>query len=249
MATVGNGYQTGSADPGFYQNALKNLISNPGSFSGTPGYQFALNQGLDAVQRSNSAIRGSGNALIALQDRGNGLASQNYMDYLKTLGGLGGQEQSYDLGLAGANNTAQGNANQYALGQQQNANTLALGTQANTNTANRNANDYALGQGQLGLGYTQAGNQYDLGKGQIASQYSLGSQQNANQAQNNWYNYSLGASRNQNDYNLGQGELGLGYYNADTNRGSAQSNAYLGDQANQRAWYGVFPRQRVAGQP
>lgn len=230
---VGNGYQTGTADPGYYQNQLKGLISNPGSFSGTPGFQFALNQGLGALNAQNSTIRGSGNALAALTDRASGMASQNYMDYMKTLGGLSGQEQNYDVGLAGANNTAQGNANQYALG-----------NAANANNATRNANDYALGQGQNANTAQRNANDYSLGNTQAANSYALGSQSNANTAQNNWWNYNLGNQQNTNQYNLGM-------YNAETNRGSAQSNANTNAQNSLLDWtrfnYQLNPQHRIAG--
>lgn len=225
---IGNGYDTGVADPGFYQNQLKNLITNPSSFSGTPGYQFAVNQALDALNRQNSAIRGSGNALAALTDRAGGMASQNYSDYLKTLGGLTGQEQQYDLGLGGLNNAAQSNQNQFTLGQQQNANTLALGQGNLANTAQRNANDFALGN-------TQA-----------ANTYSLGQQENANNAQRNWWDFSLGNQQNQNNYNLGM-------FNAQTNRAGQQANAANQSSSSLLDWtkfgYQLNPAQRVAGVP
>src|SRR4051812_24397179 len=206
---IGNGYQTGAADPGFYQNQLKNLVTNPGSFSGTPGYGFAFDQAMQGVNRNNSAMRGSGNVLAALQDRASGLASQNYNDYLHTVGGLAGQEQNYDLGLAGANNAAQGNQNQFSLGQDQNSinrlnanNNFTLGLGQNANNANRNANDLTLGLGQN----TNAANRN-------ANDFSLGQGQNANAAMRNANDFSLGqgqnanaANRNANDFSLGQGQ-------------------------------------------
>lgn len=215
---VGNGYTTGTANPGLYQNRIKTLLDNPSSFASTPGYKFTMDQALEGVNRSGAAMRGSGNVMAALLDRAGGVASTGYDGYLKTLGGLSGQEQSYDLGLAGANNTAQGNANALTLGHEQNTNTatrnandLTLGTQSNANT--RTANDQ-----QFGLGMYRAGNDY-----------SLGQEQNANTAQNNWWNYDLGNQRNA------------------TDRSRAQSDAYLGDQNSQRAWYSVFPRQVYNG--
>lgn len=233
---VGNGYTTGTADPGFYQNKLKSLINDPSSFSGTPGYQFALDQGLKAVNASNSTMRGSGNALTALLNYGQGAASQNYGDYLTKLGGLAGQEQGYDVNLAQANNAAQGNANTLALGNAQNANNatrnandLTLGLGANANTANRNANDLTLGNAQNANTAQRNSNDFGLGMYTAGNNFSLGQQQNANTAQNNWWNYSLGNQRNNNDYSLGA-------YNAQTNRGTAQSNAFNQGQNNQIDW-------------
>lgn len=238
---VGNGYQTGAADPGFYQNQLKNLISNPGSFSGTPGYQFAFDQAMQGVNRANSAMRGSGNVLAALQDRASGLASQNFSDYAHLLGGLSGQEQQYDLGLAGANNTAQSNTNQFALGNeanainrlragndftlgsQRNANDLTLGLGQNANAAQRNANDLLLGQGQNANAAQRNANDLLLGQGQ-----------NANMAQRNQFDYQLGLGQNANAAQRNSNDFGLGMFNA-------SNNFALGQEQNannaQRNWW------------
>jgi hypothetical protein len=240
---VGNGYNTGAADTGFYQNKLKDLISNPGSFSGTPGYQFAFDQAMQGTNRANSAMRGSGGVMAALQDRASGLASQNYGDYLKTLGGLSGQEQNYDLGLAGANNTAQGNANSLALGHEQNANSLTLGQGQNDINRMRANNDFTLGQGQNANNAQRNSNDFGLGMYQAGNQFALGQQQNANTAQNNWWNAQLGDQQNQNNYNLGS-------YNGQTQRGAAQSNAWSNGQNSLLDWtrfnYQLNPQQRVA---
>jgi hypothetical protein len=60
--------------------------SNPQSaLENTPGYQFSLQQGLQAVQRS-AAARGTlltGGTLQRLQQVGSGLASQNYDDEVR----------------------------------------------------------------------------------------------------------------------------------------------------------------------
>lgn len=139
-----------------YGNQLNNLIGSPGSFSGTPGYKFALDQGLQATERGMSRQRGSGNALAALMDRGVGMANQNYMDYAKLLGGLTGQEQQYDLGLSSNANTADRNANDYNLGMGQNQNTARrdfwnydLGRESNANTYANNQNNFQLQGGRV----------------------------------------------------------------------------------------------------
>lgn len=69
------------ADPfmnerGFYQNQLKNVVSNPGSLTSSPYYQFAYDQGLNALQRKG--LVNSGNKLAQLMQYGQGLASQAY---------------------------------------------------------------------------------------------------------------------------------------------------------------------------
>jgi hypothetical protein len=59
MALDPNAISQQSQNP-LYQNQLNAMLTNPGSYQGTPGFQFALNTGLDSVNRSNSAQRGSG---------------------------------------------------------------------------------------------------------------------------------------------------------------------------------------------
>lgn len=58
------------------------------AFQTSPGYEFALNQGLQATQRAASAngFLGSGNVMTALQDRGQGLANQEWNTWVDRLG-------------------------------------------------------------------------------------------------------------------------------------------------------------------
>lgn len=232
-----------------YANQLRNLVTNPGSFSGTPGYQFALQQGLAGVNASNSRMRGSGNALAALSDRAQGMAQQDYGNEVDRLGKLTGQEQQYDLGQGQNANQATSIANQYSLGQAQNANTAqsnawnySLGQGQNANTAQRNAFDYSLGSTQNQNTANANNMNFGLGMYRAGNDFSLGQEQNQNTAQNNLWNY-----------NLGQGQLGVQNYNAQTNRGSAQSNAFLGGDQNRRAndaaYLNLHPYRRVAGVP
>lgn len=77
-----------------------------GAFKAGSGYEFALNQGLEAANR-NAAAGGNvgGNALVELQNRGQGLANQEYGNYLKNLQGVAGLYsplESQALGAAGA---------------------------------------------------------------------------------------------------------------------------------------------------
>lgn len=56
---------------------------NPSTFQGSPGYQYALQQGTGAVTNSAAANGGlGGNALRQLQSTGQGLANQNWNQYL-----------------------------------------------------------------------------------------------------------------------------------------------------------------------
>lgn len=79
------------ADPfmsqrGQYQKQLSDLLANPGSFASSPAYQFAYNQGLDALQRKGN-VR-SGNKLAALQNYGQQAASQLYFPQAQLLSNL-----------------------------------------------------------------------------------------------------------------------------------------------------------------
>lgn len=61
-----------------------------GAFQAGPGYDYAVAQALQGVDRSGAA-RGmsmSGNTLMALQDRGNNLANQEYGNWQSKLGGF-----------------------------------------------------------------------------------------------------------------------------------------------------------------
>ncbi len=68
--------------------------------SNTPGYQFQLNQGLDAVQRAASAqgTLGSGRMLQELANYGQGLAQQTYGSHLDRLASLVGMGQQSATG-------------------------------------------------------------------------------------------------------------------------------------------------------
>ena len=69
-------------------NKLNELLQNPSSITSTPGYQFAYNQGLEAVNRTAAAkgMLGSGNRLYDLTKFGQGLASQTYNNTVSQLG-------------------------------------------------------------------------------------------------------------------------------------------------------------------
>ena len=61
-----------------------------GNFRASPGYQWQVDQATDAVTRKQSALGalGSGNTMVAIQDRANHLADQEYGDYLNRLKGI-----------------------------------------------------------------------------------------------------------------------------------------------------------------
>lgn len=235
-----------------YGNTLRKYVTDPGSYTGSPGFAFARDQGLAALNSTNSRMRGSGNALAALVNYGTGVAQQDYGNEIDRLGKLSGQEEQYGLGQEQNQNTATANANQFALGNAANQNAAqrntfdyALGNRNADNAAGANANTARANDQNFGLGMYNAGNNY-----------SLGMTNAANTAQNNWWNYNLGgqannntAARDANNFTTAQGQNGINWFNANTNRGAQQSDAWNQDQNNQRAWYSINPRQRIAGQP
>lgn len=229
-----------------YGNALRNMVTNPNSFQGTPGFQFALNNGLNATARGQAAggMRGSGNALAALTQYATGLASQDYGSQMDRLTRAAGQEEQYDVGMGQNSNTA-------SLGHERNANDLTLGLGQNQNVANRNANDLTLGLGQnantaarnandfqLGTqrnNIDQQGNQLNFGLGMFraSNDYDLGLGQNANNAQRNQYDYNLGLGQNANNAAANQNQFNLGMFNAQTGRGNALADIYFRNRAAQ----------------
>lgn len=75
----------------------------------TPGYKFAVDQGNQAMSRTQAAkgMLGSGNALIEAQQFGQGLAQQNYQGHLQNLFKLNGIAQPIaSANIANIANTA-----------------------------------------------------------------------------------------------------------------------------------------------
>lgn len=75
-----------------------------GAFKTSPGYDFALNQGLQALERRASAQGrlGSGNTALDTLGYAQGLANQEYGNWLDRLSGLGGYATTGAAGQSGA---------------------------------------------------------------------------------------------------------------------------------------------------
>jgi hypothetical protein len=78
-----------------YSNALglggaQGTQDAQGAFQAGPGYDYAVKQGLQGVMRNASSLGNiaSGNTAMALQDRGNQLANQEYGGWLNRLQGM-----------------------------------------------------------------------------------------------------------------------------------------------------------------
>jgi hypothetical protein len=125
---------TPAAPPVNQQQAYQNAFDN---YRNSTGYQFRLNQGLDAV---NSGYAGagtikSGAAMKAVNDYGQGMASQEFANYLASLGnqqGLGFNAASAQAGVG--QNTANSLSN-IAMNQGNNLANAALLKSQNTGNA------------------------------------------------------------------------------------------------------------------
>lgn len=75
-----------------------------GAFQAGPGYQYAVDQSLDGINRHAAATGGAygGNTLAALSDRAGNMANQEYHGWQDRLGGLVSPEMQAVSGQAGA---------------------------------------------------------------------------------------------------------------------------------------------------
>lgn len=148
------------------QNALGQMQAlNAGDFSSfqqSPDYQFAMDQGMQALDRG-AAARGGLYAGGADADRiafGQGLASQQYGNYYNRLAGIAGMGQgsANALGALGANSANQIGGNLMGAGNAR-ASAYTTGANANINAANQlgQLGGFALGQWQQ---QNQASNHY-----------------------------------------------------------------------------------------
>ena len=147
----------------------------------TPGYQFAMDQGLQGVQRG-AAARGnllSGGEQKALTQYGQGLASTNYQQTYNNA--LTQYQQAYNefqqgqtnqynrlAGVAGSGQTATatlGNQGQAAANNVSNINMTSGQQQGNAlnNAAYQTASGYGAAAGALGNGLNNAYSSYQLG--------------------------------------------------------------------------------------
>jgi hypothetical protein len=149
--------QTGQAANSMYGNALglngaDGNAAATGAFQAGPGYQFAVDQSMQAAQRGAAAggMLSSGNTMMALQDRGNQLANQEYGGWLQNLGGLNAQ------GFQAAQGQAQGNANLANLYQQTADQRLGFDSSVTQGRMGAN-NQYASGAEQQAAGLAGLG--------------------------------------------------------------------------------------------
>ena len=87
-----------------YQAKLSDLLNNPGSMTSNPAYQFAFDQGMEAINRT-AAAKGqlnSGNRLMELNKFGQAQASQNFFNLANLYSKLAGADNQNAAGAVGA---------------------------------------------------------------------------------------------------------------------------------------------------
>lgn len=146
-----------------------------GAFQAGPGYQFTLDQGIDALNRRRAAagMLGSGNADVDAIKYATGLADTTYGNWLKNLGGLVSPELTATAGAASGQAGAFGSlANLY---QTDAANRIGLEggyTSGMMSANNQEAEARSKGAGNLlGLGM----NLLSLGTGGLGGLGGMGS--------------------------------------------------------------------------
>lgn len=97
----------GRSDPfgqyrGQYAEQLAGLMKDPSSVTKDPGYEFARDEGLNAVERkmASQGYLGSGNMAAALQERAQGFAGDYLNQRIATLAGLAGAGVNPNFGAA-----------------------------------------------------------------------------------------------------------------------------------------------------
>jgi hypothetical protein len=102
-----------------------------------PGYQFALNQGIQNTDRQAQAMGqgASGNLLKSIADYSSGLASQNYNNYATQLQPFLGAANTGAANIANVNQNLGNNLNTSLMGQ----GNAAYGAQTSIGNANANA--------------------------------------------------------------------------------------------------------------
>ena len=161
-----------------YQSMLQQLMTNPASIQGSPGYQFQMDQGLQAVNRNEAAkgMLGSGNRLQELMQYGQGLASQDYNNQFLRLANLAGAS-------AGQPGTAGSLQNAYNQQQAAGVGMLGQAVVGGLSSYMGNSNMGALPQYSTGTGYNPTG--FDTGVG--GSGYNVPAGDQASMLNAQWY--------------------------------------------------------------
>ena len=144
-----------------------------GAFQAGPGYQYAVDQSLDAINRKGAVGGGglAGNTLAALSDRAGNMANQEYGSWLDRLQGYVSPELAATSGQAGAEAgkvpVYQGTANSLAnLGTNTTAGITGQNTQAANAEMQGSGNLWGLGLNlaKMGVGALSGGTSFLGGK-------------------------------------------------------------------------------------
>lgn len=136
-----------------YAAQLNQLMTDPNSVRKDPGYQFAFNEGQQAIERAAGArgLGNSGNVMAALQQRGQDIASQQYGSIIDRLTKLvdSGAQRTLAAGQQYGNMITQGNQIESNMINQGNTINANMRTGAATGAASA-----AVGQGMSEAGGT-----------------------------------------------------------------------------------------------
>lgn len=100
-------------------NGAQGNAAATSAFQANPGYQFSMDQGLQALDRSAAArgLLNSGNQSTDVLNYATGLANQEYGGWLSNVGGLSQLGMTAAQGMAGEQNTLAGLATNYGTQQ------------------------------------------------------------------------------------------------------------------------------------
>jgi hypothetical protein len=139
-------------------NALRD-INNPEAFQASPGYQFSVDQGQQAIERSAAARGGlnSGNMLAELSRYGTGVANQEYGNWWDRTMQRVGVGQSATNALSGAGQASANNISNALIG---GGNARASGIMGGADAI---ANGLGGAAGFIGYGLEQRNNKNSTG--------------------------------------------------------------------------------------
>jgi hypothetical protein len=231
---LGSGYDTARGDIAKAPDRLGDLYGGglAAGFETDPGYQFRLAEGEKAIMQSSAARGGrmGGDTLKALQEHGQGLASQEYNNYAQR-----------QIGLAGA-------ADQNSLGRAYQQAELAQGYGQNAANMSQQYGQQAAGlsqqHGQQASGLAQ---QRGEGASGLSQQYGQQAAGLAQQYGQNMSNLATGQGQSLGQLWSGQGQqlAGVGMQGAGLNTGLAQS--VIGGLAPQPTQSGPSMGQQLLG--
>lgn len=173
---------------GYYANALRQFMDNPGGYESSPGYQARLDKSLEAVKRAGSSMLGSGNYLSALMDTARSGVADDYDREFARRKGLADSEQQGDLAEGQLNLQGELGRGNLGLGFYRAGNELDLGARAADNADTRAWYDYSLGSQQNNNTAAANANNYNVAQGRNAIDWYNAGTQRGSARSNDWWN-------------------------------------------------------------